>query len=82
MEYRGRVSGGLLGDKHLKNGVQGWRSQNPSSCCLTSNFDFNFVHLCLDYMICVHDGPIYPRTRTIRAAILAAAALGVYVVHS
>lgn len=73
-ETRGRAFGGLLGDNVLKNGVRRALPPKPDRfCSLTSSFNSIIVHICLDYMVCVHGGPIYLETWMIqRAAILAA----------
>jgi len=41
-------------------------------CYLTSSLNFSFMHICLDYMILVHEWPTAPKTLDDRAAILAA----------
>ena len=61
------VHGSLLGgqDKASENVGQGLSLLPEVEQILLSDkhsLNSNFVSICLDYMGCIHSGPIYPRT--------------------
>ena len=59
------------GDKVPKMGVWGQLQKHNIFSYSTSSFNSTLVHIHLDYMICVHGGPIYLNTQmTRRPAVL------------